>query len=420
MKTLIRKTFPKIRLVNIKGFRYYQVDCRKQGTDGKRETFKSKAEAESKANEVALDFTTAGTDGVVFDADLRNEAKKAKAVLSPYEGMFADAPATITAAVKHYLLHLQNLVKKQESGLLAALLDKWLTAKRTDKNDPLRKATLDSYTAHVSALKKAFAGLKLSELTETSFQAYLDNGGFAQSTKQSLLVKTGTFLNWCVAEGLLDKNPLSEIKIIVGNHDVEIVKPAEAQGLLNICVKSYPEYTLYHAIGLFAGLRPTECALLNWKDIYYDDNTKKYTIQVLSHTSKRKETRNVAVEDNLAAWLNSYTGKRVGLVTPQVGLEQTLTKIRKAYGWNVAKFDVLRHSYASYWLAKYNDRPRLAEYMGNSIKVIGKHYKAVVTDSAFENYWSIKPDGADTTTGISKAALVAARAKGIAKGLSGH
>ena len=53
--------------------------------------------------------------------------------------------------------------------------------------------------------------------------------------------------------------------------------------------------------------------------------------------------------------------------------------------------DICRHTMVSYWLQKYNERGHLAEQMGNSLKMIKKHYKQVVTNSDTEKFWSILP-----------------------------
>ena len=55
-KALIRKTWPKIRVVEIKGQVFYRVDARRTGTSGRQESFKSKKEAEERAAEIATQF----------------------------------------------------------------------------------------------------------------------------------------------------------------------------------------------------------------------------------------------------------------------------------------------------------------------------------------------------------------------------
>ena len=78
---LIRKGFPKIRIVVIKGEQLYQVDARKQGTDGKRVYFKSRKEAEQKAANTAAELLAGGT-AALLDSKLRDMALEGSAKLS--------------------------------------------------------------------------------------------------------------------------------------------------------------------------------------------------------------------------------------------------------------------------------------------------------------------------------------------------
>ena len=68
---VIRKTFPKIRTVQVKSQAFYQVDARKQGTDGKRETFSSRQEAEERAADIAANLATNGAEGLALPLELR-------------------------------------------------------------------------------------------------------------------------------------------------------------------------------------------------------------------------------------------------------------------------------------------------------------------------------------------------------------
>ena len=68
-------------------------------------------------------------------------------------------------------------------------------------------------------------------------------------------------------------------------------------------------------------------------------------------------------------------------------------RVRRAAGWNVAggapwPADVLRHSFASYWLAVHQDRARLAEMMGNSVEVIARHYRRPVPKEVGEAFFA--------------------------------
>ena len=105
---IIRKTFPKIRVLIWKGGTRYQVDARRQGTTGKRERFSIKKEAEDRAAEIANDFERLGNEGLDFPNDLRVMALHCAQQLEPLGKTIADATA-------HYLAFFDAEKKRTES-----------------------------------------------------------------------------------------------------------------------------------------------------------------------------------------------------------------------------------------------------------------------------------------------------------------
>ena len=53
--------------------------------------------------------------------------------------------------------------------------------------------------------------------------------------------------------------------------------------------------------------------------------------------------------------------------------------------------DIMRHSFASYWLAVHKNAPELAEIMGNSLPIIRKHYENTVLEAVAVKFWAIRP-----------------------------
>ena len=98
MKRLIRKTWPKVRLVTIKAQTFYRVDARRTGTSGRQETFKSQKEAEKRAGEIAVEFGINGKEGLSFPAELRGMALTADRLLKPHG-------KTIMQAAEFYVAH---------------------------------------------------------------------------------------------------------------------------------------------------------------------------------------------------------------------------------------------------------------------------------------------------------------------------
>jgi integrase len=387
---LVRKTWPKIRKVLRDGDTYFQVDARRQGTAGKQETFKSRAAAEKRAGEIEREFAANGNDGLALSGELRGLTLLANELLQPYG-------KTILEAAQFYRAHLDSEKERQDSAMAPTLANQWYEEKKAGKNKQLRATTLKGILDAKRILETEFATKRILDLKAKDIRHYLDNIDVSLRRKFNIQSLFSQFFNWCIAHGHLQENPCEKIDIHVPTKEVSILSPTDAVNLLSACEKQFPDLLLYHAIGLFAGLRPNECLLLKWEDIHFQENT----IFVHGRTSKTKESRSVPIEPNLKDWLWTLTPEpATGLVTSNRNFIKRTKELHAALGYRAGgenataqawPQDVLRHSYGSYWLAKHKQRATLAENMGNSVEIIKKHYKRVVSNSAFKEFWAIKP-----------------------------
>ena len=390
MRTLLRKTFPKIRVVQVKGQTFYQVDARKQGTVGRRETFAKREDAEKRASDIAADFSANGADGLKLPLDLRVMAEGCAKTLASFGKSLHDATT-------FYVQHLQRESKKLGSAKIETLATDWYADKASPKRRQLRKQTLYDIRDTANLLKRLFGDKTVLQVQRHDIEKYLDSLQVSARRRYNIRNLINQFFNWCVKNKYTSVNPCEGIEIEVPAKDVAILNVDRCIGLMKLCEDKHRHLILYHALCLFSGLRPTECQLLTWENIHLEERQ----ITVLGITSKTKETRNVPIEENLLHWLESHEGERKGLVTRNQNLVTHLKHFRADMGYRVfgknpngEKWveDILRHSYASYWIAKYKDRAHLAENMGNSLKMIKQHYKRIVANSAVETFWSIAPN----------------------------
>lgn len=405
-KNILRQKFPKIRRVLVKGQTLYQVDARRmEGKQqmGKREYFSTLAPAEAKASKIAEELLAGGTEALI-DSVLRNQALAGKAALLPYGKSISDA-------VAYYRTFLDEELKRSESKTISTLADEWLTACQTGSHRKLKEITISGIRQHAATLKAQWGDNKLMAFTEEDLQTYLDGLPHGQIRKLSILKKAKQFFNYCVSKKYITSNPVQNISIHVPQGRIVIVTPEQAERHIKVVEEKHPAFLLYTVIGLFAGLRPTEVKLLKWENIHLDEAVPQ--IEVLAETSKTNEDRNVPIEANLLLWLKAYTGEKKGFVTPQKNFMKKTTALHKDLEEKWTE-DVYRHSYASYWLAKNMDRAHLAEHMGNSIKIIKRHYKKVIKDSEQVKYWQIKPGFPENVISISDEEMQAIRGAKLA------
>jgi integrase len=141
-------------------------------------------------------------------------------------------------------------------------------------------------------------------------------------------------------------------------------------------------------IGLFAGLRTSELAALDWQDVHLTG--KQQFIEVAARKAKTRQRRIVSISDNLSSWLKPVA-RVAGPVVPDRYRErhERLQTFAKLTPW---PRNILRHSFGSYHLAFHKNEALTAAEMGNSPAVIFQHYRALVTPEAAEKFWKLIPE----------------------------
>ena len=144
--------------------------------------------------------------------------------------------------------------------------------------------------------------------------------------------------------------------------------------------------TPFIAIGLFAGLRTREIAVLDWKDV---DLAEK-TINFHATKTKARARRIVEISDNLGAWLLPYSAK-AGPVTPG-RYRQWFEDIRRSAAIDPWPRNAMRHSAASYHLAAHRHESLTQAMLGHeSGKMLFSNYRELVKPKDAAAYWQIMP-----------------------------
>jgi hypothetical protein len=101
--------------------------------------------------------------------------------------------------------------------------------------------------------------------------------------------------------------------------------------------------------------------------------------------------------------LAAYHHAQFGVIVPATSFLRRFNTIRPAVGFQTRKLptgdrwrhNVLRHTYGSCWLAIHQNRPLLAEHMGNSVRIITKHYKRMVSRGQADAWFNVLPPDRD-------------------------
>jgi len=368
-----------IQTVRVKDREYkrYVVD---HGTiDGKRvrKTFKSMEEAKASIEKTDILKSRIGRmAGKLSDADLR-DAATAVDVLS--------GRASLEAAARFYVKHNHPDGGKLSTSEAVELF----IESRQEKN--LRAATVQDYRAKLTPFVRAMNGKPLCHITVATVEKWLRKGKYTPATRAAYLRALSAFFQWATNRKLMVENPAKVVeKPKEDENEVTYLQVEDAEKLLRVASEKYPAIVPYIAIGMFAGLRPseihgykTEHGPLDWRKI----NLARKIITIDAKQSKTRDGRKVEMSDNLVKWLAPYQRNRGPIHYTRSALAGA---VREA-GIDFPK-DVLRHTCGTYAYADKRHEGEVAIMLGDTIKTVKEHYiNPMVEKEEATRFWKIKP-----------------------------
>lgn len=239
---------------------------------------------------------------------------------------------------------------------------------------------------HVSTLfLESFGGRAVADILPQDLQGWLAER-FANAGYQAAVVRTlRPAFNYAVRQRWLVESPFDRIeKVKVRKKDaIDVFTPEEARRLMELAPE---DCKAAYAVLLFAGVRPVELTRLTWGDV------RDGFIHIMPAVAKTAQVRNVDIEPNLAAWLAAAGDHQLSDPICPPNWKRKNQETRRLAG--VAdRQDTARHSYATYYLAKYRNADALKANMGHSrgSDMLFAHYRAAATPAQAEAYWSILP-----------------------------
>jgi len=386
---VVRKPWPRVYEVLKNGKRAFMVDGRRTGFNGRRAFYVDEAEALAEADSIARDKQNHGAMAFIeLSAEQRKDAGEAIGILSEFKACLVDSAI-------YYAAHLRAKRENAFARNLADCIDEYLEAKRADRRrGEISKLTLYELESKMRIVRKAFAGKKITEVDERAVDAFIKSLPHNPRGKANIRTKLSQLLNFCRRQKWISLNPAAEVKVAVKRRRIEILGVDQVEVLLRAAQSSERPQSVvpYLVVSLFAGLRPGEAAQLTWEKIHLETEQ----IEVLGITSKTREDRFVYMEPALIRWSLPYR-KAGGLIVGST-FAKDFKEVKRCAGFGTNENatcrwpkDVLRHTYASYWLPIHKDRAHLAELMGNSLAVIKSHYKRAIPETVAEKFWTLRP-----------------------------
>jgi integrase/recombinase XerD len=364
----------------------WRVDC--GGKERLRFSFKTKAEAEGKAELLRVQRRNEGESAFLFSAVDRIDAQAALDLLRPHG-------ASLRQAADFYLRNV-DVIQSQKTpdkvlSELLAIKSKDESSKRYMKDLRLK---LEAFSTHPHFRERSIHEISRDELVE-----WLYSLNIAAITRKNYSRALSVLFTFAVDRHYCVSHPAHKL--------VPEKAKGKKPGILSVSEAKYllltaePDFVPALALGLFAGLRPeSEIWHLDWRSIKLHkrivdvDKSKN----VMSH-------RHVRITDNLAAWLAPYVKSHGSLTATGDAYYSRLQRAREtairqleATGLPADTLrqwpqDCLRHTFASMHSAAFKNDGDTSQQLGHggSLKVFQRHYRDRVEDPEALAFWQIYP-----------------------------
>ena len=353
--------------------KHYQAEINVQGARH-RKSFDSLAEAKAHVEQKRIEQINQGNAAFALTDKQRLAAVDAFSRLGP---------VSLEHAVDFYLRHHNPIGgTRTVKELLADYLDEKTKAGR-------RPDTLNDIKFRIGKLAQTFGERDMHTITTSELCAWLDKNGYSGVSRANYKRVITGFFKFAIKIGVIEFNPAVSIETVEVDESLpEIFSVTEADRLLHATALIYPRLVPAMVLGLFAGLRVAETEKLNWNAIDFDAKL----ITVRPEVAKRRRQRHVTMSDNLQAWLLPHR-KPTGLICPPTAVTMRWRiKVLKEAEIEHWPRNGLRHSFASYHLARHQDMSKTALELGHTRPdILFNHYRNLVKPADAAAYWSIMP-----------------------------
>lgn len=313
-------------------------------------------------------------------------------------------------AVRFFLENYRDPVNKIK---VQAAYDKFIAEKRLNN---LRADSIRNLEVRVGFLTKTHGERLVSDVLPEQLRDIIFTDKRSAVTSDNVRRALSSFFTWAAEHKFCPANPMAAIKPVKLERDEpEILTVAQARNLIEKAA-AYKEGAVlpYIALGLFAGIRPTELARLNWDCIDLEAGTvtigaklakmrQRRIVEMVCVTQKDKEGKEQALPANLIGWLMPHAVKKTPL--RGVNWRKDFDAVKAGAGWGTKSDkqphlkpwtqDIMRHTAISNHLAYFQHEGKTAAWAGNSPDIVQRHYKGLVKQAEAVEFWGITAEQAE-------------------------
>ena len=340
----------------------------------KRLFFRTRIEAQRELARIKIKRAREGEDALAIPDSLRIMARDCAALLSPHNKTIAEATA-------FYLAHLEAL----SSSITVAELAREYQKSR--QRAGLSDVHLIDLKYRLGRFSRDFGEMPVQSLSGAQIENWLHGLALSPKSTNNFRSRLSALFIYAICRHYLSANPIDGITPIK-----DVAKPPEIftpEELTAVLTHAEPEILPAIVIGAFAGLRTAELLRLDWREV----DLSRGFVHVSALNAKSARRRLVPITDNLAEWLRPYAGHAGKMYGAPLGVYHKQCRALAAHaGLSHWPKNGLRHSFASFHLARWQDAARLSLVMGHqTAAMLFAHYRELVTPESAARYWAIRP-----------------------------
>ncbi len=286
---------------------------------------------------------------------------------------------TLTEAMRYYMAHH---TAAHSTLTVEAAAEEFLAEKQSLD---LRPRAYASIRIHTQRFTRDYPETILSGIGAGDLVNWLNNMGVGATTRNNYRRSLRDFFGWAQRRGYIAADPTLGVPSARMDEKLpSVLSIDQTEALLRACVEHAPQLVAYHALGLFAGLRPAELERLEWPAVLSEQ------IHVGPGVAKTRQQRWVTKSANLINWLETCPQEQP--LAPR-NLQDNLKWIRrKVAGIDPWPEDVMRHSFATYHLALHRDAGLTAHELGHqSPAMLYRHYRNAADFDTATRFFEVRP-----------------------------
>lgn len=315
----------------------------------------------------------------------------------------AGARPTLSDAVAYYMRFLRASLRRSTVSVLADELES--SKDRAGRS----KRHVDDLRSRLGYFCRKFGKRDVRSVTREEIENWLHGLKLAPQSLVNFRRVVSSLFREGIRRKYCETNPVADIDTpkVVGQAP-GILTPSKLAEIITLVEKHDPELLPWLVISAFCGLRPAELDRLDWKEVRLSESTP--VVEVTAAKAKTARRRLVEIAPNAVEFLlavRKLAGpvrvvnhrKRWEAVRRLGGYGEpgTETKEEIAAGRVLEEWpaDGLRHSFASYHIAHFQDAGRTAMALGHGQNpmLLFNTYRAMVTSDDAARWWQIKPSG---------------------------